>query len=147
MPDRPWARVLGYVSLVRLQSQFLFLASIQFHRLRRMGLATSVVVTGFQPGNHQAVYYSYKVAGKTFSGIGRAGFGNPEFCCLEVGQTVIVYYLPSAAWESCVGIPNYLSKNELPPIVLAGMVFPLFAVAVCCSRYPRFKQWRLDGPS
>jgi hypothetical protein len=119
---------------------------VQFYRLRRIGVMASGVVTDLQPGNHQAVYYSYEVAGKAFSGIGRAGFGNPEFCCIRVGQTVIVYYLPHDPSESCVGLPNELIKNEVPPIVGAGITFPLFAMAVYASRYPRFKRWLLDRP-
>jgi hypothetical protein len=117
---------------------------VQFYRLRRMGVATSGVVTDLQPGNHQAVYYSYEASAKTFSGIGRAGFGNPESCCLKVGQTVIVYYLPSAPWESRAGLPNELIENEVPPIILAGITFPLFAMAIYSWRYPPFKRWLLD---
>jgi hypothetical protein len=119
---------------------------VQFYRLRRMGMATSGVVTDLRPGNHRAVYYSYEASGKTFSGIGRAGFGNPEFFCLKVGQTVIVYYLPSAPWESCAGLPNELVENEVPPIIFAGIVFPLFAMAIYSWRYRHFKRWLLDRP-
>jgi hypothetical protein len=119
---------------------------VRFYRLLHVGVKTSGVVTDMQPTNHEAVYYSYEADGRAFTGVGRAGFGNPEFCCLKVGQPVIVYYLPNATQESCLGLPNELIKNEAPPIALAGITFPLFALAVYASRIPRFKRWLLDNP-
>jgi len=116
---------------------------VRFYRLKQNGIRTSGVVTQLQPSNHQSVYYSFEVAGKTYSNIGRAGFGNPEFCCLTVGQNLIVYYLPADPWISCSGIPDQLIENEVPPIVLAGLIFPLFAMTVYCWRLPRFRRWLL----
>jgi len=116
---------------------------VQFYRLRKNGIRTSGVVMELQPNNHQSVYYSFEVAGKSYSNIGRAGFGNPEFCCLTVGQNLIVYYLPSDPWVSCSGVPDQLIENEVPPIVLAGIIFPLFAMTVYCWRLPRFRRWLL----
>jgi hypothetical protein len=118
----------------------------RFYRLLHAGVETSGVVTDMQPTNHEAVYYSYEADGRAFTGVGTAGFGTPEFCCLKVGQPVIVYYLPNATQESCLGLPNELIKNEAPPIALAGITFPLFALAVYASRIPRFKRWLLEKP-
>jgi hypothetical protein len=135
--------VLGALVIVVPLSRFNL---VRFYRLSQVGVKTSGVVTDLQPTNHESVYYSYEADGRAFNGVGRAGFGNPEFCCLKVGQPVIVYYLPNATQESCLGLPNELIKNEAPPIALAGIVFPLFALAVYASRIPRFKRWLLDNP-
>ena len=116
---------------------------VRFYRLMQEDVRMNGVVTELQPGNHQSVYYSFKLADRTYSGIGRAGFGNPEFCCLTVGQSLIVYYLPADPWVSCSGIPKQLIKNEVVSIVLAGITFPLFAMAAYCSRSPRFRRWLL----
>jgi len=113
---------------------------VRFLRLKRQGIRTNGLVTDLEPTNHQAVHYSFKVAGRTYSGIGRAGFGNPEFC-LTRGQDLIVYYLPSDHFESCAGNPKELISNEVPPIVLAGITFPLFALGIYSWRFPPFRRW------
>lgn len=115
----------------------------RFFRLAKDGVRTEGVVTALQPGNHQAVIYRFENASKTYSNIGRAGFGNPEFCCLTVGQKLIVYYLPDDPTTSCAGIPKELIENEVPPIVLAGIFFPLFAMTIYSLRLPRFRRWLL----
>ena len=107
------------------------------------GVRGSGVVTALEPGNHQAVRYKFDAGGKTYSGVGRAGFGNPEFGGLSVGQTVIIYYDSNDPYESCAGIPAQLVKNEIPPILLAGVTFPAFALGVWSFRYPPFKRWLL----
>jgi hypothetical protein len=104
-------------------------------------------VTGLEPGNHQAVRYTYRVADAVYSGTGRAGFGNPEFCCLAVGQNVIVYYLSDSPSESCIGIPDELIKNEISSVAVAGTILPLFAMIVVSYRYPPFKRWLLSRSS
>src|SRR5258708_1108352 len=116
---------------------------VRFYQLAKKGLPTEGVVTDLQPRNHQAVNYRFELAGRTYSNIGRAGFGNPEFCCLTVGQKLIVYYLPDDPTISCSGIPKELIENEVPPLALAGILFPLFAMTVYCWRVPRFRRWLL----
>jgi hypothetical protein len=115
----------------------------QYWRLKH-GVLSHGVVTGLEPGNHQAVRYTYQVGKEIHSGVGRAGFGNPEFCCLAVGQQVIVYYLPENPSESCVGILDELIKNETSSIALTGVIFPLFAMVGFSYRYPPFKRWLLN---
>ncbi len=105
------------------------------------GVRTRGMVTALEPTNHQAVRYSFRVADKEYLGAGRAGFGNPEFGDLSVGGNVIVYYVFAHPDESCVGIPDELVKNEVAPIVLAGITFPAFALTVWTYRYSRFKRW------
>jgi hypothetical protein len=94
-----------------------------YQRLTR-GVRGIGVVTALEPGNHQTVLYKFDAGGKTYSGAGRAGFGNPGFGGLSVGQSVIIYYDSDDPNESCVGIPAELIKNEIPPILGAGITFP-----------------------
>ena len=113
---------------------------LRYHRLEH-GLCTAGVVTGLEPWNHQAVHYKFNVAGKDYSASGRAGFGNPEFNSLGIGQQVAVYYLPGNPDESCLGIPSELEENEIVPLALAGIIFPLIAIAGFSFRYARFRRW------
>jgi hypothetical protein len=112
-----------------------------FYRLKRDGVRTEGVITRLEPGNHRAVDYTYNVGGEVFSGIGRSGFGNPDFDRLAVGQEVIVYYLSYDSRESCLGIPDELFQNDLQPIILSGITFPLLALGVNSYRFPHFRRW------
>jgi hypothetical protein len=114
---------------------------VRFYHLKHEGVQTNGIVTKLDASNHQAVYYEYEAAGQTHSGSGMAGFGNPEFCCLARGQKVIVYYLRSDPSTSCIGIPDDLIRNEVPPIVGAAVVFPILFIVVYSYRIPRFKRW------
>lgn len=107
------------------------------------GIRGHGIVTALEPTDHQAVRYKFEASGKIYSGVGRAGFGNPEFCCLSLGQNVIVYYDPADPSVSSLGIPQELIKNEVPPILLAGIAFPAFALVGWSYRYPPFRQWLL----
>ncbi len=114
-----------------------------FYRLKRDGIKTTGVVTQLQAANHQSVYYNFEVSGRTYSNIGRAGFGNPEFCCLTVGQNITICYLPDNPFTSCLGNPQLLLENEVMPVLLAGIIFPVFTITVYSSRFPKFRRWLL----
>ena len=118
-----------------------------FYRLKREGVRTTGIVTRLQAANHQSVYYSFEVSGRSYSSIGRAGFGNPEFCCLAVGQNVMVYYLPDEPFTSCLGNPQLLLDNEIMPVLLAGITFPIVAIVGYSSRFPKFRRWLLCQPA
>lgn len=115
----------------------------KFYRIRHDGVQTQGIVTALLASDHQAVQYEYYAEGQRYSGSGRAGFGNPEFPRLTIGEHVVVYYIPARPLESCLGIPGELISNELPPVALAGITFPLFIIVVCSYRVPRFKRWLL----
>jgi uncharacterized protein DUF3592 len=114
---------------------------VHFYRLARWGVSARGVVTALEPGNHQAVHYSYEVHGNSYSGIGWGGFGNPAFGLLSVGQAVFVYYLPNEPSVSCIGYPDQLLANEEIPIILAALIFPPLALFAWRSRYPSFRAW------
>ena len=134
--------MLWFVGALAIATPLYRLNMPHFLQLRQ-GLRSNGVVTGLEPANHQAVRYKFDVSGNEYSGVGRAGYGNSEFCCLSVGQNVIVYYDPADPSKSCLGIPEKLIKNEIPPILLAGIVFPVFALAGWSYRYPPFRRWLL----
>jgi Protein of unknown function (DUF3592) len=143
-------RVAALIKILVLWSAGAAAIAIPLYRLNMphllrlgRGVRGNGVVTALEPADHQAVRYKFDALGKTYSGVGRAGFGNPEFCCLSVGQNVIVYYDPADPSESCLGIPQELTKNEIPPVLLAGIVFPALALAGWSYRYPPFRRWLL----
>ena len=111
----------------------------RFYRLARWGVSARGVVTALEPGNHQAVHYSYEVDGSSFSWIGWGDFGNPAFGFLSVGQVVFVYYLPNEPSVSCMGYPDQLLMNEEVPIILAAIFFPPLALLAWRFRYPSFR--------
>lgn len=131
--------LLGAVPLVLFLSR---INLIHFEHLKN-GIRTKAVVTALEPGNHQAVRYSFVVAGRNYSGVGRAGFGNPEFGQLYLGEDLIISYAASNPDESCLGIPEELINNEITSIGLAALGFPIFAIAVNAFRFPQFRRWIL----
>lgn len=116
---------------------------VRFYRLRHNGVRTFGVVTELQPYNHQSVYYEFQVAGRSYSRVGWAGFGNPEFDRLAAGKSLIVYYLPADPYVSCSGIPDKLMKNEASAILGAGVVFPPLFIVYFAFWSPRFRGWLL----
>jgi len=115
------------------------------YRRLQHGLRTHGVVTALEPGNHQAVRYQFEVGSRSYSGVGSAGFGNPEFDSLSVGSSVIVYYLSDNPNESCIGIPSELIDNEVGALGLVAVFFPLFAIGAFTYRLRPFKEWLLRG--
>lgn len=122
----------------------LYRANLPHYERLKDGVHTKGTITALEPGNHQAVRYAFRVSGKVYTGVGRAGFGNPEFSDLSVGQAVIVYYKPDKPSESCIGIPRELIENEITPVLLAGVTFPAIMLAGWSFRSPRFKHWLLN---
>jgi hypothetical protein len=114
---------------------------IEYWELSHRSVSTRGVVTRLEPRNHQAVHYSFEVAGRSYERVGRAEFGNPQFGFLSVGQPVFVYYLPENPYVSCMGYPADLLKNEEVSIFLASFIMPIFVLVVCCVKYPKFRSW------
>ena len=101
---------------------------LRFYQLANAGVATQGWVTAKEPQNHQNVHYAYSVGSQTYHGIGHAGFRNPEFGALKVGEQVIVFYLPMKPAVSCLGTPKDLLVNETISIGLAALLTPLFLI-------------------
>jgi hypothetical protein len=106
---------------------------VREYRLDKEGTRTSAVVTALEPNNHQSVHYSYRIDTTTLNGFGRAGFGNPEFHQLRIGQQVVAVYLPSEPRVSCLGSPRQLLTNDVIPISL----FLLIVVAIISYQWTK----------
>src|SRR5215475_10046603 len=78
-----------------------------YHALAVDGVATRGKVAAKEPENHRFVRYSYVVGGIPYNGIGSAGFGNPEFEEISIGDEVIVYYNPETPQISFLGDPKH----------------------------------------
>jgi hypothetical protein len=114
---------------------------IRFYRLAHEGVATRGVVTALAPRNHRAIYYSFGTEGNQYAGIGRAGFGNPPFELIYVGEEVLIYYMPEEPRVFCLGYPDELLKNEMIPIILASVTFPPVILLAWIWQYPGFRHW------
>jgi hypothetical protein len=109
---------------------------VQEYRLEMQGVRTRAVVTALEPTNHQSVHYSYRADSTSFDASGRAGFGNPEFNQLRLGQEVTAVYLPAAPGISCLGSPRQLLTNDLIPFSLFLFIV-IAAITYQCTRYRR----------
>jgi hypothetical protein len=111
-----------------------------YRRLAARGIPELGTATALEPLNHQFVDYSYQVGGRILSASGRAGFGNPDFCCLHVGDRVSVSYLSDDPAHSCLGNPQLLLRNEAGSVFLAALLFPPIMEEPgykCCNKYAR----------
>jgi hypothetical protein len=115
----------------------------RYRQLAARGVAESGRVTGLEPLNHQFVDYSYEVGGRVLSSTGSAGFGNPGFGVLRVGDRVSISYLPDNPYFSCLGDPHLLLRSEAISVLLAAVLFPSLVLGGFATRYSRFRQWLL----
>ncbi len=98
----------------------------RLEQLAKSGIATYGRVTAKEAENHRAVRYVYIVDGQEYSGSGRAGAGNPEFDEIQIGQLMVVFYLPTKHDESFLGYPELLVEAHDGLIFLMVLVVPLF---------------------
>ena len=70
-------------------------------------------------GDSESVYYSFWVGEGRHSGVGSAGYGNPEFGELAVGDNVLVSYLAKAPDVSILGLARERLRDQNRVIALA----------------------------
>ncbi|MFL6230830.1 MAG: DUF3592 domain-containing protein [Pyrinomonadaceae bacterium] len=99
-----------------------------YHHLAQHGIRTYGQVTAKDPANHQSVRYSYVVGGTSYTGIGQAGEGNPEFDQLREGESVIVVYDPDKPELSNMGDANSYVGGLNAGILFLATVAPTIAV-------------------
>jgi hypothetical protein len=126
-------------------ASLIYRINVPHYRRLKHGFRTHGVVTALEPGNHQSVRYQFEVGGRSYSGVGSAGFGNPDFESISVGSSVIVYYLSDNPNESCLGIPDERIDNEVGALGLAAVFFPILAIGVLTYRFRPFREWLLRG--
>jgi hypothetical protein len=122
----------------------LSLSGPRYYRLDRAGVHVEGVVIAKEPKNHQLVRYRYSAAGRDQTGSGDAGYGNPEFEALAVGDRLRVVYLTRSPEISAPGDPHARLVNELQSAGLLGV--GLAAIAYCGLRRKRaFEPARVNG--
>lgn len=77
-----------------------------YRQLTREGKATTGWVTAKGLNGQRRVNYSFAADGRVYSGLGRAGFGTPEFNQLNPGDEVLIFYLPRTPEVSELGDPK-----------------------------------------
>lgn len=77
----------------------------RYWRLERDGVSVDGAVIGKRDGPPPQVDYSFQGPVKIQTATGEAGYGNPEYDQLGVGDRVIVFYLPDHPEVSMMGLP------------------------------------------
>lgn len=105
------------------------------------GLPTCGTIIRIDAQNHNSVYYSYEVNGKTYEGVQQGGVDGEGTGFSPYCPGWVVYYLPESPERSCIGYPGPMLSNEIIPIILAMLTFPSFILLVWRWRYLSFRKW------
>ncbi len=89
-------------------------------RLDDFGALAQGTVTA--KGREGDVHYTFAVGDRLYSGVGTAGYGNPELGELAEGDSVVVAYLPSDPNVSILGSPHERLRDQNRAIALALLV-------------------------
>jgi hypothetical protein len=105
------AAMAGFMSLLVMNAT---LGGVirEYQTLERRGLQTRGWVTGKDPDQHESVHYAFRAGGGVYEGVGRAGFGNPRFHRLSIGDSVLLTYLPEDPGVSQLGDIHQLAGEE-----------------------------------
>ncbi len=106
----------------------LLLWPTQYYELASRGVLVNANVTRKDAENHRFIYYEYVVEDKTFSGIGNAGRGNPDFENIGVGQGLIAYYDPKNPSTSCLGYAKTHFQVNMAGIFFVAIVLPVVVI-------------------
>ncbi|MDQ3821174.1 MAG: DUF3592 domain-containing protein [Acidobacteriota bacterium] len=106
----------------------LLLGTAKYYKLSNAGITIPARVTAKEPDNHQFIRYAYIVNGQSYEGEGSAGYGNPSFNNINIGQQIMVVYDPTDPHKSCLGDPTPRFHQTLIGIAFVAILFPLFSV-------------------
>src|ERR1700676_3214311 len=109
--------------------------AFSYYRLRSEGTLTDGNAVATAP--HNQIKYSFKVDDVVYQGLGMAGFGTPPYEKISINDKLPVYYLPKDPKINCLGSPEKLFSDELPPLLLAATLFPSLIIAMVVFRYKR----------
>ena len=117
----------------------------KWHGLAERGVEAEGRVIAKEPENHEFVRYSYVVGGETYSGVGSAGRGNPEFEQLNTGDRVKVFYDPDNPNESILGDPQEQASSINRGVLFLAVVGPLLTLVLLYHKgwLPISKQARI----
>ena len=104
-----------------------------YTRLDRRGVRTQATVIDTEPKNHNTVYYSFVVAGRTYT-TGNRAHGGKSADELRIGESIEIVYDPLNPVESCNCDPHERRRSARPFSVVftgfflgGGLAVPLFA--------------------
>jgi len=109
----PLAVVAMFATLFTITNSF------EFVQLNRDGISTHATITSYDPNNHCTITYTFSVRSRPYSGSG-------SLCSAQPGSDVLVTYLQSNPFVSCLGKANDSLLNNLIPIFLASLMAPAF---------------------
>jgi len=91
-----------------------------YWKLERDGVAVDGYVIGKRDGPPPLIDYSFQGPVKIQTASGEAGWGNPDYNQLAVGDKVIVYYLPYDPGVSVLGLP--LLRFRAPHVLAVDLL-------------------------
>jgi hypothetical protein len=112
-----------------------------YYKLASRAVQTRALVTAKEPQNHGLLHYSYQAGGKTFMGVGRAGYGNPDFESIAIGQELVAYYDPADPSHSVLGIPQAYVRTNVQVLIASILIFPAFVIYLAYRRVSSFRKW------
>ncbi|MHB8473117.1 MAG: hypothetical protein ACYDC8_09795 [Gammaproteobacteria bacterium] len=103
------------------------------YRLANHGVITIGHVIELRAHEHTTVIYLFTSDGKSYTGKGYSGYGNPPFNLLKIGDPVQITYLPNTPQLSCSGD----AKEQLREQVLMMASLPIIVFVVSFFLFQR----------
>ena len=107
----------------------------RYFELSRDGDTVRGVVTG--KGPHLHINYSFNIAGREYSGVGRGDIKDSSYYQAAIGDAITVHYLKGSPSINCLSDPARLFHNELLLVAVAVLVFPTMIVTALVYRNSR----------
>jgi len=101
-----------------------------YYKIATHGVSGKASVVELLPNIHNTVRYKYHAAGQVLQAQHQPWQPNPPLERLNVGDQLVIYYLPDRPEESVLGDPRPILKNEIVSVGLAAVIFPTFLVLI-----------------
>jgi hypothetical protein len=116
---------------------------VTYYRLKKSGIATLATASASKP--HGLVQYTFEANNRLYSGVG-SRYVAGRSGATQFGDTLTVYYLPTAPDVNCLGSPLALFSAELVPVLLAVTLFPTAMILVVFFRRSLLFRSHADSP-
>ncbi|HYX69985.1 MAG TPA: DUF3592 domain-containing protein [Terriglobales bacterium] len=90
-------------------------------RLLHYGVRTSGEVVAKYPSNHEYVRFRYVVEDKPYEAVAKAGYGNPSFDALKIGDRVSATYLPNDPSVALMGNIDEIASQSLAGLAIVNV--------------------------
>jgi hypothetical protein len=105
--------------------------------LAKSGVRAQGKIMELRCSQHSTFTYKFQLEDhRIIEGLGNGGYGNPNCNTLKIGDAIEVYYLEKNPSVHIDGNPGQRREDEKSSMVLAGILMPLFLLAV--FRYVKF---------